>query len=302
ASATFLASGTESTDATSSKDGLGGQAFYSFETKAFVFATQMEHYDTGFQMDTAFLNQVGITQGWSYLAPSIYPSARKLPWLKRVTPFVFARYGKDRIQHGDPWTVVSGVRMNFTRQGFFRADTAFGDEAWAGRTFRTSETRLMGEAQLSRWLHVFARTSFGDAIFYDPVSPYLGHQRNHVAELSLQPSARFNQALTYDRVEFDRPTDGSRVYTVNIVNTKTTFQLNRRFSVRAIVQYDSSQHRVLTDFLGSYELLPGTVAYAGYGSLIERRDWDGSDWTSGAGRYRTSERGFFFKASYIHRF
>jgi hypothetical protein len=59
---------------------------------------------------------------------------------------------------------------------------------------------------------------------------------------------------------------------------------------------------VLTDFLASYELLPGTVAYAGYGSLIERRGWDGAAWTDGPGSYRTSERGFFFKASYIHRF
>src|SRR6185295_15343933 len=132
---------------------------------------------------------------------------------------------------------------------FFRADTAFGEEAWVGQTFRTKETRIMGEAQLSRWLHVFARTSFGDAIFYDPVSPYLGHQRNHVAELSLQPSARFNQSVSYNRVEFDRASDGSRVYTVDLLNTRTSFQLDRRFSVRAIVQYDSSQHRVLTDFL-----------------------------------------------------
>jgi hypothetical protein len=302
ASATFLASGTESAEGTSSKDGLGGQAFYSFETKPFVFVTQMEHYDTGFQMDTAFLNQVGITQGWSYVAPSIYPSATKLPWLKRVTPFVFARYGKDRIQNGDPWTVVSGVRMNFTRQGFFRADTAFGEEAWVGRTFRTNETRIMGEAQLTRWLRVFARTSFGDSIFYDAVDPYLGRQRNHVAEVTLQPSARFSQSISYNRVEFDRASDGSRVYTVDLLNTRTSFQLDRRFSVRAIVQYDSSQHRVLTDFLGSWELLPGTVAYAGYGSLIERREWDGSGSASGAERYRTSERGFFFKASYIHRF
>ena len=49
-------------------------------------------------------------------------------------------------------------------------------------------------------------------------------------------------------------------------------------------------------------LLPGTVAYAGYGSLIERRDWDGAAWTTGVGPYRTSERGFFFKASYNYSF
>jgi hypothetical protein len=38
------------------------------------------------------------------------------------------------------------------------------------------------------------------------------------------------------------------------------------------VQYDSSQYRVLTDFLASYEFHRGTVVDAGYDPLIERRD------------------------------
>jgi hypothetical protein len=89
-----------------------------------------------------------------------------------------------------------------------------------------------------------------------------------------------------------------------VLNTKTTFQIDRRLSVRAIVQYDSSRHRILTDLLGSWELRPGTVAYAGYGSLIERQEWDGAQaqWLAGQGAYVTTHRGFFFKASYIHRF
>ena len=80
---------------------------------------------------------------------------------------------------------------------------------------------------------------------------------------------------------FDRADDGSNVYTVDVLNTRTTFQINREFALRAIVQYDSSKKQVLTDFLGSWELLPGTVAYAGYGSLIEERGWNGSEWTDG---------------------
>ena len=68
------------------------------------------------------------------------------------------------------------------------------------------------------------------------------------------------------------------------------------------MQYDSSRSRVLTDLLASWELLPGTVAYAGYGSLIERQEWDGSVQKPGVGPWQTSRRGLFLKASYIHRF
>jgi len=301
ASATFLATTTRTPGGLEAKDGLGGQATYSFENKAVVFQTQVEHYDRGFQMDTAFLNQVGITQGWSFVAPSLYPSAKSLPWLKRIVPFVFARYGRDRVQEGRPWTVVPGVRMHFVRQGFLRVDTAFGDEAWARRTFRTTETRVIAEAQATPWLHAFLQTSFGRALYYDPVDPYLGRQRKGTVEMGFQPSARFNQFLFWNRVDFDR-LSGERVYSVTVLNSRTTFQLDRRFFLRAIVQHDSSREQILTDFLASYELRPGTVVYAGYGSLIERREWDGQNWRPGSGAYRTSQRGLFFKASYAHRF
>ena len=47
---------------------------------------------------------------------------------------------------------------------------------------------------------------------------------------------------------------------------------------------------------------PGSVLYAGYGSLIERRsDLDGA-WTNGMGPYLTTRRGLFLKASYLYRF
>jgi hypothetical protein len=253
-------------------------------------------------MDTAFINQVGITQGWTFVAPSFYPDAKKHPWFKRFVPFVFAQYGHDRIQGGGKWIVVPGVRMHFTRQGFLRIDGLVGQEPWVQRTFAIRNVRLIGQAQFTRWLNVYAQASRGRSIFYDEVDPYLGRNRAYSGQVSLQPSARFNQALSFDRVEFNRIRDGSRVYTVNVLNTKTTFQLNRHFFLRALVQYDSSRQTVLTDFLASWELLPGTVAYAGYGSLIERQDWDGQRFIPNAGVYRTTERGLFFKAAYVHRF
>ena len=80
----------------------------------------------------------------------------------------------------------------------------------------------------------------------------------------------------------------------DIVNTRSTYQFNKHFFVRGIAQYDSSNRRVLTDFLASYELVPGSVMHAGYGSLIEKRD--------PALGYQTVSRGLFFKASYLHRF
>jgi len=298
----FLATGTHSPNGLESKDGLGANGFYEYATKPFVFSQQIEHYDRGFQMDTAFQNQVGITQGWSYAGYSIYPDAKKHAWLKRINPFVFVRYGRDRIQEGSPWIVVSGVRFNTLRQGFFRVDYVHGQDAWVGQTFPVSSLRIMAEAQMTRWLYFNTRLNQGRSIFYDPVDPFSGSERAYYAELTFQPTPRLSQSITYDRVEFDRRSDGARVFTVDVVNTRTTFQIDRRLAVRALVQYDSSTSRILTDLLGSWELLPGTVAYVGYGSLIERQEWDGLEVRRQTGSFRTSERGLFLKASYIHRF
>lgn len=301
-SATFYSTATTSPDALEKKDGLGGQVFYEYATKPFVFFTQVEHFDPGFQMDTAFVNQVGVTMQQAYAAYRLYPDPEKNTWLRRVESFLYFRGGKDRIQGGDPWFVLPGIRFNLTRQGFFRVDSLFGEEPWMGQTFRISNTRVFAEAQITKWLYFNTRVGRGKAIFYDEKAPFGGKQRTYFAEVQLQPSARLNQTVSYDRVEFDRGSTGERVFTVNVLNTKTTFQLDRRFSVRAIVNYNSSASRVLTDLLASWELLPGTVVFVGYGSLIERQEWEGDVRRVGVGPYQTSQRGLFFKASYIHRF
>jgi hypothetical protein len=92
------------------------------------------------------------------------------------------------------------------------------------------------------------------------------------------------------------------VYRVNVLNLRSTYQFSKHLFVRGIVRYDSDRRQVLTDVLGSFELLPGTVAYVGYGSLVEDRRWDGAQLLEEPGDYLTTRRGFFFKASYIHRF
>jgi hypothetical protein len=301
-SATLLATASRELDGSGPSRGFGGQASYVFENRRFVFANQLEHYDREFRMDTAFLNQNGITSDWAFAAWSFYPDAQKHPWVKRVVPFVFARAGRDRLQEGDDRFVLPGVRFHFTRQGFFRVDTGWGREPWAGEGFSTRVTRVMGEAQILRWLSAFGRVTFGRSVFYDPESPFLGRSRSYNGGVTLQPSASFKQELSWQRVSFDRLGGGTRVFDVDVLNLRTSYQFDRHLLLRGIVRWDSSRREVLTDVLASFELVPGTVAYLGYGSLSERREWDGAAWRLDEGRYLTVRRGLFFKASYVHRF
>jgi hypothetical protein len=283
--------------------GIGAQVAYSYNTNAWNVAGAAEHYDPDFEMATAFINRVGITGGWLFAERNFYPDKARYPWIRRVSLVSFTQGGRDRLEgSGHELLELPGVRINLTRQGFVRVDRSFGFEHWQGQRFERGRWRAFGEVQLFRWLYLQGGISTGLAVFYDRVDPFQGHSREYEAEVTWQPNGRLSQNVEYERVAFDRESSGAQVFTVDIVNSKTTYQFTRALAVRALLQYDSSRRRLLTDFLGAYEPRPGTVVYIGYGSLLERRDYVDGRWVPDAGIYRTTQRGLFFKASYLYRF
>ncbi len=295
--------GSSTTDsATGPQRGIGATVGYNYNTRAMSVSGAAEHYSTTFQMDTAFLNRVGISSGWLYSDRNFYPGTGRFAWVKRITPFTFTQGGMDRVAGGRDLIEVAGSRFNFTRLGFLRVDRSWGFEPWTGRRFPRGNLRTWGNVQLYRWLKLEGRYEDGKAVYYDPTDPFEGHRRRINGGFVLQPNGRLAETVSFDHVTFVRRSSGAQVYRVDIINTKTTYQFTREFFARAIVQYDSSRNRVLTDSLLSYELRPGSVFYVGYGSLIERREFhDDGSWVLGEGKFRESQRGLFAKVSYLVR-
>ena len=271
--------------------GGGAQAEADYNTRRLNLASFVEHFGREFQMDTAFMNRVGLTRTWQYGEVQFYPDQKKHPWLKRVAPFVWGQYAEDRMQGGDELFVLPGIRFNFTRQANVRIDHGEGHETFAGHQFEVTRTFVNGGAQFTRWLNVGGYVQNGNGIYYDPAAPFGGRYTNVGSNVNFQPSARLTNSLGYNFSSFDRES-GEEVYHVHIVNLRNTYQFSPRFLLRAIVQYDSSRQRVLGDFLASYELSPGTVVHAGYGTLTE---------SANARPYEVTARAFFFKASYLMR-
>jgi len=293
-SATFLATQTGS-PTLGNTNGTGSQVSYSYSTRRYYWSNQVEHYGRDFQMDTAFYNRTGFTSGWSFGEINFYPKEGSDFWIKRIHPFYWAKRGYDQIQNGDEDFLNTGIRFNFTRQGFFNISHQAGHEAWVGQRFKTgSPINLFGSAQILRWLRINGYFNNGYSIYYDKVDPYQGKSKSGGFGFSLQPNQHFQQNVDYNGVQFNRASTGERIYTVHIVNTQTTYQFDRHFRLRLLEQFDSSQRRLLTDFLALYELVPGTVFHAGYGSLFEKQAPEVG--------YLTTSRGLFFKASYLHRF
>ena len=294
--ASFLSSSSRALDGRSSR-GNGAQASYDYSTRRFTIAGQAEHYDTGFRMDTAFVNRVGLTRGWQYQALNFYPSHPRFRWIKKINPFMWVAGAEDRNQKGTEIFYLPAVRFNFTRAGYLRLDYGTGHETFAGRRFLIGRVMIDGGAQITRWLNISGGTQAGPGIFYDAEAPYQGDRRSANVKIGLQPNARINSNTSYSFVTFRHRTTRLNAYRVHVLNLRNTYQFSPRFFVRAVTQFDSSRRRLLGDFLASYELSPGTVVHAGYGSLFGRTlDEVELD------RYTATARALFFKASYLLHF
>ena len=301
-SATYLYSQT-GINPTADQHGSAAQATYSYDTHRLQVTSQLENYDRDFQMDTAFYNRTGFTAGWTYVDLSFYPGKENKFGIIRFHPFFWTKYGSDRTQRGQERYQLTGLRFNFTRQGFLDVDYAHGYEAWAGQRFRSGHPfGTFGNVQLFRWLHVGGNFHVGWGPYYDPVDPFLGKAITGGVNGTWQPNQHFSQSLDYNSQYFNRASSGERVFAVNILNSKTTYQFDKHFLVRLLEQFDSSKHRLFTDLLSSYEFVPGTVMYAGYGSIYEQRGFQNGELVPNIGNYLTVSRGLFFKASYLHRF
>jgi uncharacterized protein DUF5916/cellulose/xylan binding protein with CBM9 domain len=301
-STTYLYSQTGLTQA-GDVHGSAAQATYTYDTHRLLVISQVENYDRDFQMDTAFYNRTGFTAGWTYSTLQFYPDKGNRFGLVKVFPFFWTKYGHDRIQRGHERYTLTGLRFNFTRQGFLNLDYATGHEAWAGQRFKSGHPfGTFGSVQLFRWLELGGNFHVGDGPYYDPVDPFLGRAINGGVNGTWQPNQHFSQQLEYNGISFKRAATGERIFDVHIVNSKSTYQFDKHFLVRLLEQFDSSKHRLLTDFLGSYEFVPGTVMYAGYGSIYEERGFQEGQLVPNVGNYLTVSRGLFFKASYLHRF
>lgn len=303
-SATFLSSRTTGDEA-ADVSGNMAQATYSYSTRRLVSENQVEHYDRDFAMDTAFYNRTGFTSVWSFSAVNFYP---KSSWIQRIHPFYFAKYGRDRVHDGHEDFLQVGIRFNVTRQGFFNFAHGRGHETWQGTKYRVgNDVNFSGNMQVLRWLSLSGNLRTGPSIFYSDTAPFQGRSRSYGLSATIQPNQHLTQDLAYNTVRFTRPTTGALVYDVDIVNSKTTYQFDKHFLVRLLAQYDSSRDRVLTDFLASYEFVPGTVFHAGYGSLFEK-GFVSPQLVPGAppplpiSGFTAVNRGLFLKASYLRRF
>ncbi|MCP4157657.1 MAG: hypothetical protein GY757_58650 [bacterium] len=62
------------------------------------------------------------------------------------------------------------------------------------------------------------------------------------------------------------------------------------------------QKKLLTDFLASFTLIPGSVIHLGYGTLHEKKTWYNGTWVEAPqASFMNMKKGLFLKVSYLIR-
>ncbi len=98
--------------------------------------------------------------------------------------------------------------------------------------------------------------------------------------------------LRFQKQTFWEEKGGEEIYDFNVLRTRTTYQISKTLSLRAIVDYNHFYEEVYGSFLVSWILRPGTVFFLGVDSNYLENEF---------GRFDRTNRSVFIKFSYWWR-
>ena len=150
-------------------------------------------------------------------------------------------------------------------------------EAYRGVDFRRDSTYLTAYGHLFRWLSVNGFVRRGTGINYYPprgVAPALGDAQYDAIDVTLRPSSRWRIAESYIRSRLASPGSDAEVFADRYLRLKSSVQVSRELSVRAIVDRHAlavtpgaarylPDREYTFDLLLTYLVSPGSAIYLG---------------------------------------
>lgn len=275
--------------------------FYYWQTPEWNIQTGFEHIGTDFRMDSAFIRRKGVNHTQFFAAYNFLPKYKENQnsFIKQIRPGIQIHYTHD-IETGMADSTVRFFTYAFLAKSIsFWADYFKIKEHWKGHAFDLNQYVFGTYGTLTKGLRLLFDFKWGDGIYYAGAPPIKGKYFYARSLMDLQPLYNLNMQFQYTHTSLKN--SGQTLYDVNIYSSNNTYQFNKYLSLRAKVQYNDFQRKVLTDFLASYNFNIGTVLHIGYGSLYEGRDWVNDEWMYGKGDLLHVRRSFFTKISYLWR-
>ncbi|MCX6134455.1 MAG: DUF5916 domain-containing protein [Ignavibacteriales bacterium] len=293
-----LYSATKLDAATKQAPGYSVSADFSHGTRDLDFSLSANTISEDFATESGYVTRTGLLGLSGMVRPKIYPQGSMF---QRISFELVSAQTRDKFAR--MWETYNHVAIRPAFLGAMNATLlyAYATEIFAGESFNTGG----GQASVSGLVTKQVRTSLsfraGSAIYYSS-TPYQGRSSRASAAVIYQPTANLETNVSFVYSDFYRASNSEKVYEYPIARAKITYQMNKYLFFRGILEYNKYRGRMLTDFLASFTYIPGTVAHAGYGSLYERVEWDNTRGSYvSSDRFLESQRGFFFKMSYLWR-
>jgi hypothetical protein len=273
---------------------------YSFSNRKWVVDLGYQDISEGFRVDSGFLLRTGLRRLSAFTMYTLYPKSK---FFQRIQPFYWSYQLYDTIYNMWESVNVFVLRFYLPRNTMVRFDGLLANEVYAGQRFDQSGYGFQMESQLAKSVYIQSRVRHTGSTFYDPTDPYQGYGTSVMGGLKYQPITQLDFTLSLSYVDFYRTLDRAKIYDYLILRSRNTFQLNKYLFVRGIVEYNDFYKRMTLDGLVSFTYIPGTVVFLGYGSALEKQEWDeGLAGFAPSSRFHEMKRGFFFKVSYNFRF
>lgn len=260
--------------------------FYYF-TKYWGAGVFWQSIHPDFEAGSGFVNRTDFRAFGANTNLTLYPDKKYLNSLS-----FGVRMGKREDYFGsgtqDRWMRL-WLQLRFTE--FNRAFVLFENalERYEGISFHKNTLSLQVENNLVRWLPFGLYVQTGDGIHYDPDDPFLGYNSTLGVYLNFKLNKRLQMGIDYSKSTFWESWGGKLLWDYNVIRQRTTYQLAKTLSLRAIVDYNHYYKKAFGSLLFSYVLRPGTVFFFGVDSNYLKGE---------AGRYERLNYNIFVKFSY----
>lgn len=269
---------------------------YEHTTRELIMMLGFQDIGQEFWTETGYITRTGISRLRAGILPMFYPRSG---FIRRIDPMIHSIQIRDKFSGLYETDNAVDLRLILLKSSSLQFGYRYATEVYLDERFNTSGPRAIASSQLSKRFSFKLTCQNRNKIRYIS-NPYQGRGNDASATISYLPSENFHLDLSLVYSDFFRDDDSQKEYDYSIIRSRNTYQLNKYLFFRAIFEYNSFHKSLMTDFLASFTYIPGTVIHLGYGSLYEKIEWREGEYFS-SDRFLETNRGLFFKASYLWR-
>ena len=272
-------------------------ASWSYGSRTHALTIGYQNISQGFQnqISTGYIPRDGMRTISIYGARNFYFEGL----LQKIRVSYNGRNRYDQYADKTEWQNQGAILFNLPRSIYINLHYHDQSEIFGGQLFSRSGPMAFAGGQIFKSLSVNAVWIATGTPFYS-ADPAQADQNYQAAGFSFKPTDNFTTELSASRTIFDLRETGETLFDIQLLRSKTTYQLNKYLFIRSIFDWNAFSKDLTSEFLISFTYIPGTVIHLGYGSALQETD-DYPTLPRYAGRFSENARSIFFKASYNWR-